>query len=115
MLPFKRRLNKENDILAVIRKGRMLSGRIMTVRSLPSPFHESRFGFLVSKKISNRANQRNLVKRRLRHAVLQHLSQAKSGFDFLFTARPKILGSSYKEIEVEVYELLSRAGVILKD
>lgn len=110
MLPRNRRVSLEADIVRVLRRGRMVGTDSLTLRYLPAPGIMSRFGFLVSKKVSNKANKRNLVKRRLRGAVNLHLKQIKSGCDFLFLAKPAILSKDYASLEKEVLGLIGKAG-----
>ena len=74
----------------------------------------SRFGFVVSKKVSNKTTVRNLVKRRLRYAIAKHLRAIKPGFDCVFLAKPKLAREDYAVLEREVLALLSRADLFKK-
>lgn len=114
MLPKPNRLNQEADIVRILRKGSSVATPFFTFKFLPSSLTRSRFGFLVSKKVSNKANKRNLAKRRLRAAVLRYLPQIQFRCDSLFIARPPILNKSYKEIEPQVLYTLKKASQALK-
>lgn len=50
----------------------------------------SRFGFVVSKKVSKKAVERNRIKRELRSFIHERLPKTVSGFDFLFISKKPI-------------------------
>ena len=62
----------------------------------------SKFGFIVSNKISPESTNRNRVKRALKAAVRYELGQLKNGLDVVFLARQNILRKSTEEIINEV-------------
>lgn len=51
----------------------------------------SRFGFIVSNKISGDAVQRNRIKRALKSAVKYSLTEMGTGIDVVFLAKPSSL------------------------
>ncbi len=63
----------------------------------------NRYGFIASKRIDKRAVVRNRVKRRVRAAVEQMVSNVKNGYDMLFVLKVAAVGARtdflYKEIE----------------
>ncbi len=84
----------------------------MSLKYLNSGLPRSRFGFLVSKKISNKATERNLVKRRMRDAVSRLIPTIFSGYDCLLVARAPISGKSFEIIQQEVAELIRDARLL---
>ena len=71
---------------------------------------ETRFGFVVSKKIHKRAVKRNYIKRRAREVIRRVL---KSGYEFNFKsiivmARIGALDKSYKQIEDSILNLIKK-------
>ncbi len=74
-------------------------------------------GFTITTKtISKRANVRNLIKRRLKNAINEHIRNFKvSGFDFVFTARSGILDASYSDIIAQVKRVLKYVECRKKD
>jgi ribonuclease P protein component len=111
MLPRIHRLHLEREIMAVMRKGRRCSGVLTTLFCLPNRLPVSRFGFVVSKKVSNKTTRRNLVKRRLRGVILKVHKQLAGGYDCLLLAKPVILNQDFPVIEQEVLGLLRREKV----
>ncbi|TEU01915.1 ribonuclease P protein component [Candidatus Woesebacteria bacterium] len=71
----------------------------------------SRFGFIVSNKISKRANIRNKIKRILREAVKANLPELKSGFDVIFLVKKVALARQAKDIMNEVSIVFKKADL----
>ena len=72
----------------------------------------SRFGFIVSNKISRDSTDRNRIKRALREAIRQSLWQTKRGANVLFLAKTTITKRSTEEIMRQVREALAKLGLI---
>lgn len=68
----------------------------------------SRFGFVVSKKVDNRAVVRNKTKRILRSFIQENLENIKTGFDFLIISRkvPK------EDIGFKITEVFKKEGYL---
>jgi ribonuclease P protein component len=71
-----------------------------------------RLGVITSKKVSNRAVDRNLARRRLREIFRQHRSDLAGPFDLLIIARRNLLAASYAETEREFLWLAKKAGLL---
>lgn len=71
----------------------------------------SRFGFIVSTKISKRAVIRNRVRRLLRESVQNSLQQTNPGYDCVFLAKTNLVGKRYDEVLGEVEEILKKSGL----
>jgi len=63
---------------------------------------ETRFGVIISKKISKKAVERNKIKRRLMEVLGKNRKKFGKGKRILFLAKKEILGVKPKEIEVEL-------------
>lgn len=107
MLPKVNLLRKEKDFEAVFEKNKTYYGSSLGLKVQKNNNETKRFGFLVSSKISKRAVDRNLIKRRLKYAISKRLSDIKDGQDFVFITFPVILGKTYQEIEREINEGLT--------
>ncbi len=81
MLPKVNRLTKKKDFDAVFKGGKTLKYGFLIFKMAANNVSQSRFGFVVSKKISTKATVRNLVKRRLRGAVEKELRPFKTPQD----------------------------------
>jgi ribonuclease P protein component len=71
----------------------------------------TRFGFIVSKKVHNRATRRNKVRRRLREIVRdvmlkQHPQKIRPYIAVVFIARKGILEASYHELQTALQKCM---------
>ncbi len=107
MLPKINRLTKENDFQAVFKMGKGIKKDFLIFKVLKNNVNKNRFGFIVSKKVSNKATERNKVKRRLRSAVMSELKKNESPFgkkslDVIVIALPLTLKKEFLEIKETV-------------
>lgn len=68
----------------------------------------SRFGFVVSNKISSLSTQRNRIKRALNEAVRHNLASIGKGCDMVFLAKKSIAKKSTEEIMREIDLLVKK-------
>ncbi|NOU36578.1 MAG: ribonuclease P protein component [Kiritimatiellaceae bacterium] len=71
-----------------------------------------RLGVVTSKKVSNRAVDRNLARRRLREIFRQHRTELSGPFDLVIIARQNLLAASYADVEREFLRLAEKAGLL---
>jgi len=113
MLPKKRKVNRET-FASILKKGRSFHSKNISIRVYSSKNKEedSRFSFVVSKKISNNANKRNLLKRRGYDVVKGVIKNIKKGFIGIFFYKKGILDLSYLEIRDEIVFLLKKSDAL---
>lgn len=112
MLSKNNRLQKEKDIERVLKKGKGFKEDFLILKTLKNNLNKTRFGFIVSQKISKKANIRNKVKRKLREIVRLKQKMIKSGTDNLFIALPELEAKNFKEIEEMINKLLKKARIL---
>ncbi len=98
MLPKANRLTKKNDFDVVFRGGRTLRGDFLMAKVLENQLPASRFGFVVSKKVSGKAIIRNKVKRRLRD-VAGGLLAGKKSIDVVMVALSGIEKQEFTQVQ----------------
>lgn len=113
MLAKKYRLTGRRNFELIKEKGKLVQSPIFGVSYFKrDDLLPSRFGFIVSTKISKKATVRNKVRRQLKRAVKKFLPKVSSGFDILFLAKRSIMEREGKELEREVKKALERMRVI---
>ncbi len=108
------RLTKEEDFKIVFKAGKKYSllgtGIYLKVRG--NNLEQSRFGFVISKKVSKKAVVRNKIKRRLREIVRINLSKIKEGNDVVVIVLPGFEKNDFQAIEENVNDLFQKAKLI---
>ncbi|MEK7526560.1 MAG: ribonuclease P protein component, partial [Patescibacteria group bacterium] len=103
MLPRENRITEKKDFDEVRNKGRLVQSDSFAFGFIDNNAGTpSRFGFVVSTKISKKATLRNRVKRAMREGVRQNLTYIKKGIDGVFLAKTSILNKPTPEIMKEV-------------
>ncbi len=114
MLPFQNRLKKEKDFQRVFLYGKTINSNILTIKFLDNNTQETKVGFVVSKKISLKATDRNQIKRVLREEIKREISQIKKGIDMIIIVKGKILKLAPAEIKASLVETLKRAVILIE-
>ena len=116
MLASVNRLAQNKDVKAVKQYGQLYQLGLFGVMVLKKDEDEtSRFTFVVSKKISKLAVQRNRIKRALAEAVRQHLDVVGKGYDMIFLAKAVSEKKSTDEIMREVKTFILGKKFIRQD
>lgn len=108
------RLQKEKDIERVFKKGRGFKEDFLVLKTLKNDSNKIRFGFVVSQKVSKKANIRNKIKRRLSELVRSKLkSKVLTNYsDNLLIAAPGLEIKDFWEIEEAMNKLFQKAKLI---
>ena len=110
MLSAEHRLRKEKDFERVFKKGKKIKGDSLYLKFAPNKLPESRFGFVVSKKVSLKATERNKIKRKLSEAVKDLLPFLKKGFDVVLLVAPSF--DSFQSLQEMLGDLFKKAGLM---
>ena len=95
-------------------KGFYSVDRFLTLKAVENKMPFSRFGFVVSKKISKKAVERNRVKRLMSETIRLTEEKIKPGFDVVFISKLGIVNKSLEEVKESVEKLLKRSGLLEK-
>lgn len=112
MLKQANRLQRSDDVTRVRKTGAIKRHPLAILLYQQSPQEGVRFAFIASKRVGN-AVVRNRAKRLLREAVRIHIPAMESGWECVVIARVGINGVLFQEVQTAVYELLSRANLLL--
>lgn len=114
MLKKELRIRKQKDFDNIFSKGAYFSEKFLALKVVENELEISRFGFIVSNKISKKAVERNRIKRLLRESVRLRWDKISPGFDAIFIFRGKEIKKSLNEIDTVVENLLKRSGLLCK-
>ena len=113
-LPKDSRLRKPAEFRRVYENGKRFEGRFMTVFILPSETSFQRFGVTASKKMSNKAHDRNRAKRLLREAFrlsAAELARLNTKFDWVINARRSLLKVKLAEPLAEFRQIIAKVKI----
>jgi len=108
------RLQKNEDIKKLSKKGRRFKEDFLILKTISNNLNHTRFGFIVSRKLSKRATLRNKIRRKLRELVRLRLKEIKKGIDVIVIASPGLETKDFWEIDESINKLFKKAGLINK-
>ncbi len=113
MLAKNQRLRKQTDIDVVYKAGKKAYHPFFRIIYLKKPDQTKfRYTVIVSKKLSNSAVERNLVKRRIRSAIEKQLPLFKDPCDLIVIAQVKVKTAELTEIEKNLSQVLEKEKVV---
>ncbi len=112
MLPEENRLKKDRDFEKVFKEGKGFKEDFLFLKIKKNNLKISRFGFVVSQKISKKAIIRNKIKRRLSELVKFKLKEVKKGIDVLIIAIPGLETKDFWETEKTLNGLFRKSEII---
>jgi len=110
MLAKQYRLKKQKDFDAVSKEQSFFED-FLVLKKARNSMDISRFGFVVSSKVSKKAVKRNKVKRRLRSIVKDNIHSIITGYDIVIFTKKGIEEKEFKEIEQALINLLKKSNV----
>ena len=108
MLKKTNRLLKNTDFARIMRRGRAIASGDFLLKYVKTDGSQSRFGFMISAKVSKKATERNILKRRMREIIRRNIGVASGGCDFVFIARKSALDLNFNELKEEIIRLLGK-------
>ena len=112
MLPKINRLQKNKDFDEVFKRGKGFKEDFLFLKFLENSLGISRFGFVVSNKVSNKSTVRNQIKRKLRDLIKENLPDIKKGIDAVIVASNQIKGKNFEEVKKVINKIFLKAKII---
>ena len=106
------RLRKSREFQQIRQRGQAISSRLLILAWMPNELAKLRIGFVVSKRISKHAVERNYIKRLLSEAIRPVLPGISGGWDIVISARNLASSANVYMFEQDITKLLSRARLL---
>src|SRR3990167_10596487 len=101
----------EADFKVLYGRGRRCQGVVMNLIYCKNNLGFNRFGVVVANKISNKASERNLLKRRIRYYLRKLNKKVSQGHNLAIVAKAGSLGEEPAGLKNELIQLLAKAGL----
>lgn len=111
-LPKISRIKKQKEFDKVFKGGEIYKNSLFIVRVFKNNLNITRFGFIVSQKVSKKAVERNRIKRRLSEIAKTNSDNIKSGTDILITALPATANKDFTEIKAGLENIFIKAKIL---
>lgn len=110
MLSKDKRVRSAGDYKRIYSKGSFFSSRFFTVNYMTNRTQKTRIGFVVSKKATKKATERNKIKRQFRETARALYEEAPKGYDIVINIKKEALGIGHKELLAEIQNSFQRIG-----
>lgn len=106
MPPVLPRLSGEKNFKLIYRRGRRVSKHSLSVIYLHTPPTKTKIAVVVSKRVSHKAHQRNLYKRRLWGCLRELRKFLPANTLIIVLTKPTIKNLSYSQIKQDLVNIL---------
>lgn len=108
------RLKSEKDFARLSKSRKTGYAKSIGVKVRENTLSYSRFGIVVGLKISKKAVERNLLKRRVRDVLTKHFEEIESGYDIMVLIQKSALNAGYKTVEEDFLKAIDKVGLLKK-
>lgn len=108
MLRKENRLLKTKEFNLVFKKGRFISSQSFLLKYYPNFLAKSRFGFVVSTKVSKKAVVRNRIKRRLREITRKQLPCISAGYDIVIIVKKSATELTFNKMKEVISGMIAK-------
>lgn len=104
-------LSKKKDFDQVFKNGRSCFDKTLGLKAAANDLEQYRLGIIISSKVSKKAVERNLLKRRLKEIIKKELAEISSGQDLVIIALPGACEKTFAELKQAVENLVGRLRI----
>lgn len=98
MLNLKNRIRLDNDFKDILKNGKSFFCKSLYIRTKENNLENSRFGIIVSSKVSKKAVERNWLKRVIRETIKENLENIKNKQDVVIVLNASIVNKTKEKI-----------------
>lgn len=113
-MPRIHRLKSERDFARLAKSRKTGYAKSVGVKVRENHLPYSRFGVVVGLKVSKKAVERNLLKRRMREIMKKHLLKVSAGYDIMVLIQKSALGQDFDALESDFLKAIAKAGLMAK-
>ena len=107
MLNKKYRITKKEDFTEINKKGKKIGSSHFIIKFTQNSLGYSRYGIIISTKISKKAVERNKIKRQLREIIRINYDTLPQGYDIVIYTKKNICNVLFHELEKEILKSLA--------
>ena len=112
-LPKQYRLTRKKEFEQVYDSGKTVRNSFLFIKFFKdSSLEGSKFGIVVSAKVSKKATVRNKIRRQISEAIKPHLKQVSKNVNVVIVTNSKIVDKTFTEIEKVVLDLLKKGKIL---
>lgn len=112
MLSKKHRLKGKKIFDQILKSPDVARGQFSYVKFIKNDLSYSRFGLIVSNKISPLATKRNYIRRLLRQVINNHMKTILPGFDIVILAKSNIIGVRLPLLQQDIEKIFIQTKII---
>ncbi len=107
MLPLANRLRKKSDFSKIIKSGRRFFSTFFVVYTIKTQNSGSRFGIVISSKVSKKAVTRNRIRRWIKSDLFERITDIKNN-DFVIIVKHVAATKNHKTLSADLNRIMER-------
>jgi ribonuclease P protein component len=115
MLPKINRIKKKKDFEIIFKNSKSFKTNLFIFRIMKNNLGQSRFGFVVSQKVSKKAVIRNKVRRRLTEIIKSKIENIKTDINLVVIALPGIEKKEFSDLKEAMNDALIKTKLVTKE
>lgn len=112
MLSQQYRLKGQKNFSRVLSSLNIAHGQFLSVKFIENNMGTSRFGLIVSRKISPLAVKRNYIKRVISNIIMSNRQHINKGFDVVILPKKNIVNIHFSNLKNDLENTLQKAKVL---
>lgn len=112
MLPQINRIKRKKDFEIIFKNGLNFKDSFLVLKVSKNNLEITRFGFIISQKVSKKAVIRNKIRRRLSGIIWSNFKEIKKGIDIVIICLPGLEKKDFLELKNSVNKIFKKAKIL---